>query len=65
MGRGKNLTTEELGRAAKAYVAEGTFEAAGLAIGRDPSVVRRALERAKERCKAGRPCPICGVRKGA
>lgn len=46
MGRGPNLTPDELGRAAAEYTRTGSFAQAAAAIGRtDESVVRKALRR--------------------
>lgn len=45
MARGPLLTPDEISNAMLAYVHKGTFEAAAEVIGRDPSVVRRALLR--------------------
>jgi len=39
------LTPSELAQAMDAYITKGTFAAAATAVGRDPSVVRRALLR--------------------
>lgn len=45
MPKGPKLTRDELDRALGAYFSTGTYEAAARAIGRDASVVRRALLR--------------------